>query len=117
MMFMMFPKDLDTKKRCSRRKLKGHIVSSNDHSVTVKLAEESIPFQKGQRLTVSIPSKRKTASGRVLNVSEVVAHGVITDVTKNTVTIHSRKTSPMISKSALKENEGKENLIIVEKIR
>lgn len=65
---------------------------------------------------VSIPHERRTALGKVLKVSEVIAHGEITNIAKNAVTIHSRSASPIISKSALRENEGKERLIFVENV-
>ncbi len=54
--------------------------------------------------------------GKVLKVSEVVAHGKLTNISDNLVTIQSKGTNLIISASALHENEGKEGLIFVEKV-
>lgn len=103
-----------TQKRSS--KVVGSITSSNDHRVIVKISGDITPYRKGQRIIVSIPNERKTALGKVLKVSEVVAHGKIINISGNIVTIQSKRTNPIISASALHENEGKESLIFVEKV-
>ena len=65
---------------------------------------------------VSIPHERRTASGKDLKVSAIVAIGEIASISENTVVIHSKRTNPIISKSALRENKLKETPIFVERV-
>ena len=113
---MMFVWRFGKKQKKSSRKILGCIASANDHKVIVTLSENAIPYRKGQRIMLSIPNERKTASGKVLKVSEVVAQGKITAVSKDTVTILSKQANPIISKSALHENQGKNSMIFVEDV-
>ena len=112
----MLTRQLGKKSPQKSTKVMGSITSSNDHRVIVKITGDISPYRKGQRIIVSIPHERKTALGKVLKVSEVVAHGKITNISDNIVTIQSKRTNPIISASALHENEGKERLIFVEKV-
>lgn len=112
MMFAFFRK---TRKN-TNRKLKGCITSVTDHSVTVKLSTENIPYKSGQRIIVSIPHERKTASGKDLKVSAIVALGEIESISRNTVVIQSKRTNPIISKAALRESKLKEIPIFVEEV-
>lgn len=100
----------------SSNKIKGCISTSNDRSVTVKLSGDIAPYRKGQRVVVGIPYRRKTALGNSFEVAEVVAHGEIVKISQNEVTIQSKRTNPIISKTALLENEGKERVMVVENI-
>lgn len=113
---MMFKKYIGKKQKQTSRKISGCIASVNDHRVVVNLTEDAISYQKGQRVILSIPSERKTALGRVVKVSEVVAHGKITDISNKSVTIHSKQANPIISKSALNENKGKKLDMFVEDV-
>lgn len=113
-MFSFSPHTL--KRRKTSRKVKGTISSPSDQNVVVKINGGVAPYRKGQHLVVSIPQKRKTASGEMLKISEVVAHGRITDISQNTVTIDSKLSSPIISRSALNANLGKERLLIVDNL-
>ena len=113
---MMLTRRLGNKKKRISSNLKGCIVSANDNSVIVKVSGDTAPYQKGQRIMVSIPHKRRTALGKIIKVSEVIAHGEITNIAQNAVTIQSRITSPIISKSALREDKGKEQLMFVESV-
>ena len=113
---MMFKKLIEKKQKQTNRKVFGQIASANDYKVVVNLSDEAIPYRKGQHIILSISSKRTTASGKVLRVSEVVAHGRITDISKNSVTIQSKQANPIISKSALTENKGKKLDMFVENV-
>ena len=100
----------------SSNKLKGYISASNDRSVTVKVSGDITPYRRGQRVVVGIPYEKKTALGNTFEVAEVVAHGEIVKISQNEVTIQSKRTNPIISKTALLENEGKEGFMVVENI-
>lgn len=113
---MMFTRYFGKKRKESSKTFSGYIASVNDHRVIIKLSDDTIPYQKGQRIRLSIPNERKTALGKVVKVSEVVAHGKITDISNKSVTIHSKQANPIISKSALHENQGKKGIIFVERV-
>lgn len=110
----MFKRHIDKKQGKSSKKVSGCIDLVNDHRVTIHLFDDSVSYRKGQRVILSIPSDRKTASGKILRVSEVVAHGKITDVSNNSVTINSKQTNPIISKAALYAVKGKKIDMFVE---
>ena len=116
MFFFISPKTSDKKQQKTSRKMLGRIASANEHKVVLKLSGNVIPYREGQRIVVSIQNDRKTASGKVVKVGEVVAHGKITNISQNTVTINSKLANPIISKSAVLENQGEERVILVETI-
>lgn len=103
----MFTRNNGIKVPKSGHKVVGSIASVNDHRVVVEISESSKHYHKGQHIIVSIPGERKTALGKIRKVSEVVAHGKITNISGNLVTIQSKQSNPIISGSALRENEGK----------
>ena len=113
---MMFKRYMGKKQKQTSWKISGHIASVNDYKVVVNLSGEAIPYRKGQRIVLSIPSERTTASGKVLKVSEVVAHGRITDISNESVTIQSRRANPIISRAALNESKGKKLDMFVEDV-
>ena len=116
MFFFVFPRASDKKQQITSRRMLGRIASVNDHKVVLKLSGNVIPYREGQRIIVSIPNDKKTASGKVIKVGEVVAHGKITNISQNAVTIHSKLANPIISKSAIQENQGEERVILLETI-
>lgn len=116
MYFFVFPKPSGRKQQITSRRMLGHIASANDHKVVLKVSGKINPYREGQRVIVSILNDKKTASGKVISVSEVVAHGKITNISQNTVTIHSKLANPIISKSAIQDNQGEEQVILVETI-
>lgn len=116
MFFFVFPRFSDKKKQITSRRLLGRIASVNEHKVVLKLSDDVVPYREGQRIIVSIQNDKKTASGKVVKVGEVVAHGKITNISHNAVTIHSKLANPIISKSAIQENRGEERLILLETI-
>lgn len=113
---MMFKRLIEKKQKRTSRKVSGCIASVNDYRVVVYLSEEAAPYRKGQRIILSIPSERTTASGKVLRVSEILANGRITGVSNNSVTIQSKQANPIISRSALNENIGKKLEMFVENV-
>ena len=68
----------------------GRVAFANDHKVVLKISEDVIPYREGQRIIVSVQNARKTASGRIIKVGEIIAYGKIADISRNTVTIHSK---------------------------
>lgn len=94
----------------------GSITAADEYKVVVRLSGNVIPYQKGERIVVSIPQARKTALGKDVKVSEVVANGKITKITGDSLTIQSRQANPIISAATLRENVGKERIILVEKV-
>jgi len=111
----MFPRPLYKKQKTSRKML-GRVAFANDHKVVLKISEDVIPYREGQRIIVSVQNARKTASGRIIKVGEIIAYGKIADISRNTVTIHSKIKNPIISQSALRENWTEEQVILVETI-
>lgn len=116
MVFRRFSRYSDKKPQRTSRKMLGRIASANEHKIVLKLAEDVVPYHEGQRIVVSVQNERKTALGKIIKVGEVVAHGKITDISKNAVTIHSKLANPIISKSAIQDNQGEERVILVETI-
>lgn len=116
MFFFVFPKASGKKQQIKSRRMLGRIASVNEHKVILKLSGNVVPYREGQRVIVSIQNDKKTASGKVIKVGEVVAHGKITNISQNAVTIHSKLANPIISKSAIQENRGEERVILLETI-
>ena len=80
---------------------KGHIVSVERDRVVISLDTEDTVYKKGQRVRATVSSTRKTALGRNAKISEVIAHGTISEVVGRTVTIHSKISNPIISQKAI----------------
>lgn len=116
MFFFAFPKPSGKKQQITSRRVFGRIASANDHKVILKLSGKINPYREGQRIIVSIPNNKKSASGKVINVSEVVAYGKITNISQDAITIHSKLANPIISKSAIYENLGEECVVLLETI-
>ena len=100
-------------KKNESRKVSGRIVVVSDDYVTVMVSENEPSYRSGQHIIVSIPYERKTALGKVVSVAEIVAKGEISDITDSVVTIQSRRASPLISQSALRDRFGKESIMFV----
>lgn len=116
MFFFLFPRALDKKQQATSRRMLGRIVSVSEHKVILKLSGNIMPYREGQRVIVSIQNDKKTASGKVIKVGEVIAHGKITNISQNAVTINSKLANPIISRSALQENRGEERVVFLETI-
>lgn len=112
----MFARQFEKKQKTTSKKILGYITSISDYQVIVKLLDDTFPYRKGQRIILSIPNERKTALGKIVKVSEIVAHGRIADVSNEHVTIYSQQANPIISRSALRENQGKKGIIFVERV-
>ena len=103
-------------KKVASKKIKGHVTSATGDKVVLKISEGLVPCYEGQRVIVSIPYERKTALGKAVEVSKVVAYGEIVNVSQGVVTIQSKRSNPIISKYALGESKGKERIMLVENI-
>lgn len=95
-------------------KMSGYIIAVSDDMVIIKFSENMSSYRNGQHIIVSIPYERKTALGRTVNIAEIVAHGEISDISNNVVTIQSKRANPIISKSALRDGCGRERVMFVE---
>lgn len=104
------------RKRKEVKQMVGYISSSSNCGVVIKLDKDLSAYKPGQRISVSIQRERKAASGEILKVPEVVAHGKITDISDGSVTIQSSPDNPIISKHALSDNRGKKSLMLVREI-
>lgn len=112
----MFPRPLYEKQQKTSKKLLGRVAFVNDHKVVLKISEGVIPYREGQRIIVSVENERKAASGKIIKVGEIIAYGKIADISQNAVTIRSRMKNPIISQSALRDNQAEEQIILVEAI-
>jgi hypothetical protein len=95
-------------------KTHGRIIASSYELVTIKFSKDVSQYRNGQFVVVGIPYERKTARGNVVNVNEIIAYGEISAVSDDVVVIKSKQSSPVISEMALRDNYGKDRLMIVD---
>jgi hypothetical protein len=93
---------------------RGRIIAFSDDIVTIKSKQCASLFKSGQSVVVGIPYERKTALGKVLNVAEIIAHGKVSAVSDDVVVIKSKRSNPIISKTSLRDNYGKDRVLIVD---
>jgi hypothetical protein len=95
-------------------KMHGRIIATSDDLITIKFSKDVSSYRNGQFVVIGIPHERKTARGNVVNVAEIIAHGEISSVSDDVVAIKSKRSNPVISDTALRDNYGKDCLMIVD---
>ena len=85
----------------------GCVISTNDSAVAIEFCENITSSLEGKLVSVGVPTKRKTASGMVISVLDIIAYGKISSVEKHVIIINSNRNSPIIAKKTLGNCVGK----------
>jgi hypothetical protein len=101
-------------KKSASIKTHGRIIATSDDMITIKFPKDVSPCRNGQFVVIGIPNERKTARGNIINVSEIIAHGEVSAVSDDVIVIKSNRSNPVISDTALRDNCGKDRLMIVD---
>lgn len=98
----------------TNNKLNGRIIAATDDMVTIRFSEDVSSYKDTMTIIVSIPCKRKTARGQVINVAEIIAYGKVSNISNNIMELRSNRNNPIISKSTLRDCHGTECVMMIE---
>ncbi len=98
-------------------KVNGCLIAATDDMVTIQFSEDVSSYKDAMTIIVSVPCKRKTARGQVINVAEIIAYGKVSNISNNVMEVQSNRNNPIISKSALRECRGKESIMMIDTLK
>lgn len=77
-----------------------YIVSTHGNDIVVEIEADNIKYKKGQIATAIVSTKQKAFRGKMVDVSDVIAQGPITDIKGKNITIRSNSNNLLISRKA-----------------
>ena len=80
-----------------------YVVSEEGNKLVIEFEGDKGEYFKGQRVVATVSIPKKTALGREALVADVIAQGIISDISGRRITICSKKNNPIISRKALME--------------
>lgn len=83
----------------SKKNVKCRIESSENGTITISVPRATKAYKQGNKVIVITSKRRASAFRKHRKVSEIVAHGPITDVSEGKIVIASGQ-SPIVSKDA-----------------
>lgn len=104
------------KRRKRNLSVPAHVVSTDGDVLVVEVEISNVKYKKGQIATAIVSTRERGIGGKMVNVSDVVAQGPISDIRGKHITIRSNRNNLIVSRKAALEAK-KNNSKVKVKVR
>lgn len=101
------------KRRKRNLSVPAHVVSADGEALVVEVETNNVNYKKGQIATAIVSTRERGIGGKMVNVSDVVAQGPISDIRGKYITIRSNRNNIIVSRKAALEAKKNKSIIKV----